>query len=432
MDYQEALTKLHSLMTFGIHPGLERIRELARRLGDPQLRLPKVIHVAGTNGKGSVCAMLEAILQAQGFKTGLFTSPHLHSHTERYRVNGQPMPEADFAGLFSRVYAAIEEMTAAGLASPTEFEAVTALALLWFAESGVDVAILEAGMGGRDDSTNIVEAPIAVITNIGMDHMAYLGNTIPDIAENKADIIKPGATAITAAEGVALDIIRDTAGKRGAELLALGQQIICNPLSLEAGKSCFDLHTASGDYRKLVIHLTGQHQLANAALAVQGAELAGAGENAIRRGLQKAVWPARLEIISKDPLILLDGAHNYQGMQTLCAALERFWADKRIVCVLAMLGDKEKEHCLDLLLPYTDKLIITRSPYLSRSGDWQSLADYAESKGAAVCRAEQVGDALNLALSQLPENGLLLVCGSLYMVAEARTLLLGEENTDDI
>ena len=427
MDYKEALAKLHSLESFGVKPGVERITELTAVLGYPQKKLSRTIHITGTNGKGSVSAMAESILRAAGQKTGLFTSPHLHSHTERYRVDNIPIPEADFARLFGRVAEGIADMVSRGWESPTEFEAVTALALLWFAENQVDTAIIETGMGGRYDSTNIINAPISVVTNVGLDHMAYLGDTEAEIAANKADIIKSGAVAITAAEGAALDVIRQTAAERGTKLLVSGEDFSYCETELSATGGRFDLRTATGIYKDLYVALCGRHQLGNAALAVLAAELAGADEVAIRRGLADVCWPARLETISRKPLILLDGAHNYPGMCTLKDALDSFWPEKRIVCVLAMLADKEKERCLELLLPRIDKLIVTRSPYISRSADWRMPYEYAISHGITAFAEEKVADALALARAVMTEDNMLLVCGSLYMVAEARDILVEEK-----
>ncbi|MBQ1502289.1 MAG: bifunctional folylpolyglutamate synthase/dihydrofolate synthase [Firmicutes bacterium] len=422
------MAKLHALESFGIQPGLSRISELTRRLGSPQQRLsPKTVHITGTNGKGSVAAMLDAILRAAGQKTALFTSPHLHSHTERYRINGEPVPEADFARLFGRVSEAIDAMTADGTASPTEFEAVTALALLWFAEQQVDTAVIETGMGGRDDSTNVLDAPLAIITNAGMDHMAYLGNTIEEIAANKAGVIKQGAAAVTAADGAALAVIKRIAAAKDASLQVLGEDILVTPRQLSATGGVFDLRTPAGEYKELSVGLMGEHQLSNAALAVWAAEKRGASAEAIRTGLADVRWPARLEIVSRQPLILLDGAHNYPGIRTLTAALERFWPEKKKIFVLAMLADKEKARCLDELLPLADKLIVTRSPYFSRSADWRMPYEYAAALGKEVYANEDVGAALRMATDKVRQDEMIVVCGSLYMVAEARDILLPED-----
>lgn len=429
MDYQQALTKLHQLSRFGISPGLERIEELSRRLGSPERRLPCCIHIAGTNGKGSVAAMLESILRHAGRKTALFTSPHLRCHTERYRVNGRPISEERFAALFERVDRQIAAMTAEGLASPTEFEAVTALALLWFAEEKVDCAVIEVGLGGLTDSTNIVNADLAVITNVGMDHMDFLGDTIPEIARYKAGIIKEHSLVVTAASGEALPVIAARAAALQRPLYRLGQEFAFSAPLLSCQETQLDVTTPQHHYHGLRLPLLGRHQLSNAAVAVQAAELLGLGEAAIRSGLAEVSWPARLEWRPQlTPQVLLDGAHNYQGMEALRAALDELWPQRRIIGLLGMLSDKERRQSLQLLLPRLSQAVITRPPYLSRSEDWALLADMCRSAGVEAAAVEDNRAALAYARQLARDDDLLLVCGSLYMVAEIRNYLEEEKN----
>lgn len=428
MQYEEALKKLHELERKGISPGLERIEELARRLGDPQKQLARCIHIAGTNGKGSVAAMLDSMLRAAGHKTALFTSPHLYSHTERYRIAGQPIGEIRFAELFSRVYAQIVAMVSEGWASPTEFEAVTALAFLWFAEEKVDEAVIEVGLGGLTDSTNIIDAGLAIITNVGLDHTDFLGDTIKEIAVYKAGIIKPGAQVVTAAAGEALAVIEAQAARRNAPLYRLGQEFNYTVLEMTSEGSLFNVHTVRQDYNRLALPLLGRHQFDNAALAVLAGELLGLSQEAIRQGMAGVIWPIRLEIVSRQPLILLDGAHNFEGVASLRAALDALWPDKDIVCVLGMLADKEKEKSLDLLLPRIRLAVISRPPYLSRSGDWQIMEALCHKAGKPVIAIEDNRQAVRYALDSLGDDEMLLVCGSLYLAAEIRKYFMEEEH----
>ncbi|NLF80351.1 MAG: bifunctional folylpolyglutamate synthase/dihydrofolate synthase [Clostridia bacterium] len=427
MDYEQALAQLHSLSRKGVHPGLERIRELSRRLGRPEQRAGRLIHIAGTNGKGSVAAMLDAMLRQSGAKTGLFTSPHLHCHSERYRINGEPISRERFAALFTRVAAASAAMIEEGWEAPTEFETVTALALLWFAEEHVDQAVIEVGLGGRTDSTNIIDAPFAVITNVGMDHMDFLGATLPQIAAYKAGVIKRGARVVTAAQGEAFAVIEAEARRQQADLLLLGRDFTLGAARLDVHGGCLDIQTARRLYRSLQIPLAGRHQLVNAALAVQMAELLDLPETAIREGLAAARWPARLELIAGRPLILLDGAHNVAGMQALTAALDELWPGQKIVCLLGMLADKEREQALRLLLPRIRAAVVTPPPYLSRRGDWQMLAELIRNCGKAAEAVEDNRQALRRALALAADADLLLVCGSLYLVGAVRDALR-EEN----
>lgn len=429
MEYQEALVKLHQLTRMGISPGLERIEELTRRLGFPQSQLPCCIHISGTNGKGSVAAMLDAILRQEGRKTALFTSPHLQCHTERYRIDGRPITEERFAMLFGRVYQQIEDMVAEGLASPTEFEAVTALALLWFAEENVDCAVIEVGLGGLTDSTNVVEADLAIITNVGMDHMDFLGDTIAEIASYKAGIIKEKSLVVTAASGEALPVIEAKATSLKRPLYRQGQEFSFFDTKLSQQGTTLSVRTGKDYYRHLQLPLLGRHQLSNAAVAVQAAELLGVSESSIRAGLATVRWPARLEFLAeRTPQILLDGAHNCQGMEALSTALTDLWPERRIVCLLGMLSDKERQKSLQLLLPHLSRVVVTRPPYLSRSEDWYLLADMCRAAGKEAVAIEDNRAALDCALQIAQDDDLLLVCGSLYMVAEIRKYLEEEKN----
>lgn len=428
MNYQNALEKLHGLRSFGIRPGMERIRELLRRLDDPQLRIGRYFHVAGTNGKGSVSMMLQEISRASGLRTALFTSPHLHSHRERYRVDGQPIGEQTFCLLFEEVLAAIESMVAEGWESPTEFEAATALAFRFFAEEQVELAVMEVGLGGNLDSTNVLPGGIQIITNIGMDHMDYLGNSIPEIARCKAGIIKPGSPVVTGAEGEALPVIAGVAAEQGAKLFSLGREIRLMGSRLCEEGSFFGLEVAGRGYKELFLPLLGRHQLKNAPLAVAAAQLGGFSEEAIRQGLANTRWPGRLELISRDPQVLLDGAHNAPATQALAQALQDYWPGKRILCLMSMLADKQWEEALQPLLPLLSRAIVTSSPYSARQGDWRELAALCQAGGVAADCIENRQEACDAALAALRAGDyeLLLVCGSLYLIGDVRLYLLDQ------
>lgn len=429
MDYQQSLDKLHSLHRLGISPGLERIRELLRRLGDPHLdspggKAPRFLHIAGTNGKGSVAALCAAGLQAAGWRVGLFTSPHLHHHCERYRLNGENMPETEFARLFSRVWEAIQSMLDAGLDSPTEFEAVTGLALLYFRDQGADFAVVECGLGGAHDSTNLIPAELAIITNVGLDHLDLLGGDVAEIAAEKAGIILPGLPVLTGAAGVALEVISRRAVALDCNLLVLGRE-----LRVSGCNEDFSLQTAGAKYEHLNLSLAGSFQLDNAALAVQALELLGVDEAAIRRGLLEVCWPGRLEVFSRQPLIVLDGAHNEPGMAALAAALRHYWPGRRVCALLGMLADKQRQQALAHLLPLLRQAVITPPPLPGRSGDWELLVDLCQAAGVAAVAEAEPPAALRLALAPVERGDcdLLLICGSLYLLGEMRGLLLEGE-----
>lgn len=426
MDYTEALQKLNDLSRFGVQPGLQRITELLRRLGQPQRGLGLVIHIAGTNGKGSVAAMLSYMGVAAGRKTALFTSPHLTSHTERYQIDNQPISEAAFAAVAQRVFAAIDAMLAEGWESPTEFEAATAIAYTWFAEEQVQLSVIEAGLGGSIDSTNTADGDIAVITNIAYDHMEYLGRTLEDIAAVKAGIIKPGACVITGAMEPGLSIIAARAKEQGAELLALHRDIYYQPILMADTGAFLRVGLPATTYSRLFLPLLGRHQIYNCALAVAAAERAGLDESAIVKGLLQTRWPGRLEVLSRRPLMVADGAHNADGMAALAEAVHMYWPHRRILCLLGMLADKQREQSLEPLLPLISHAVITPPPYEKRAGDWQTLADICIEGGvsAELIADNQQAAAKALSLMNTGEYDMLLLCGSLYLLGPLRRLLL--------
>lgn len=425
MDYQKSLSAMQELSKFGINLGLGRIGELLRRLRNPQQQL-SFIHIAGTNGKGSVGAMASSILTAGGKKTGFFSSPHLDSYCERFRLDGEDIKEEEFAALVNGILGHIKDMQKKGFESPTEFEVCTALALLYYAQNKADWVVLEAGMGGAIDSTNIVDARIAVLTNVDFDHMKYLGDTIEDIARVKSGIIKKGARVFTGAQGVALDVIKQKAKQEGASLSVLGQEIDYCAVQDSLEGQLLRIVTPHASYDDLYLPLLGAHQRSNAALAVAAAEAAGADEGAIRRGLANAFWPARLELIKGKRQVLIDGAHNPHGMTALAEALKHYWPQKRILGIIGMLSDKDKRKALETVLPYMDELIFT-SPPAERAGDCRELEDIALQAGHAALVEEDMKKAFLLGWNMAGPDDLIVVCGSLYLAGPARIWFLAKE-----
>lgn len=440
--YAKALHFLAERTKFGINLGLQRIEKLLALLGNPHRQgAPKYIHVGGTNGKGSVSIMLAEILQACGYKTGLFTSPHLHSYRERFRLNGQPLSKAELVHQLAIIQPLLDQMAAAGEEAPTEFEISTALALHYFTEQQADWAVIEVGMGGEIDSTNVIQPELAVITNVAMDHMAYLGETVAEIAAVKAGIIKPGVPTLTAAQNqAALAVLQKRAAVKDTSLEQLGRDFAYLPRKVAESGQIFDwqkLAVNNSDennlvYADLSIQLLGEHQLANASLAVAAAAKLDLPEAAVRQGLAAARWPGRLEIVNRQPLTVLDGAHNVAGMQALSAALQQYWPGRPIVAVLGMLADKERAEALRLLLPLVSRAVITKVPS-PRAGDWQALAEICQEFAVPCQLVESVPQAVAAGRQILQsdelngEEPLFLVTGSLYMLAEARAYLLGIE-----
>ena len=427
-DYQESLQYLVNLTTFGMNFGLERIQELLKRLGNPERAL-RVVHVGGTNGKGSTTVMIARILREAGYKVGVFTSPHLHDYRERMTINGQMIPRERVIDEISRVRPHLEDMVAEGFEHPTEFEVSTALAFLYFKEENVDFALIEVGLGGAIDSTNVVSPLISVITNVAMDHMDYLGSDVVAIARVKAGIIKPQSIVVTASDNPdVIQVLREQAKAMGVPLCLVGEDVRWESNWSGELEQEFDLVGLHATYLKLRMHLIGFHQLRNAATAVTVCELlqseygATISREATYAGLREVEWPGRLELISLKPKVLLDGAHNVDGAQALAQAIPLYTRDRLILC-LGMLADKEREKVVDMLVPLADEIIITR-PNSPRAGDWKALGSLAEQHGRPVKCIEDPKEAVIFALSRVGENDMLCVTGSIYMLADARLALL--------
>ncbi|MDS1029396.1 folylpolyglutamate synthase/dihydrofolate synthase family protein [Bacillota bacterium LX-D] len=430
MNFPEALEYITELTKFGWNPGLARIEKLMEILDHPEKSL-KVIHVTGTNGKGSTSAMISNILQAAGYKVGLFTSPHLHTYTERIQINGAQIPEERMAQLVTALKPNLEKMVAEGFEHPTEFEVITALALLYFAQEQIDFCVLEVGLGGAIDSTNVVQPLVAVITNIAMDHMDYLGNTLGEIAKVKAGIIKPGCKAITASDQAeALSVIREVCAEKNVDLYEVGKDIIYQIKNLSSEGTCFDLKGLGRNYVDLWLPLIGSHQGRNGAAAIAAVEALSffdiqISEEAIREGLQKTIWPGRLELVRKNPQILIDAAHNLEGALSLQRAIKEIFHYKNLVFVLGMLADKEREKVLDVLGPLAQKIVITK-PNSPRANNWEELALMAQKYTEDVYRQEDIAQAVEKGISLTGPEDLLCITGSIYMIAEARAYLLSK------
>jgi dihydrofolate synthase/folylpolyglutamate synthase len=431
MNYSEAIEYMQNLTKFGFNFGLGRIAELLRRFDNPHRKL-RIIHVGGTNGKGSTTAMLHSILRESGYRVGAYTSPHLHAYTERYSINGWPIPEQTMADIIDELRPHLEDMVKKGFEHPTEFEVGTALAFIYFYREQVDFLVLEVGLGGAIDSTNVALPLVSVITNVAMDHMEYLGNTVGEIALVKAGIIKEGVPLVTAAGGEALEVILQKAGEMGSPVTVVGRDITFQGLEHGIGGQYIDISGKRGAYKNLFLPLMGSHQQINAATAVAAAEvLAGQGvigpDLAVARGIASTYWPARLEIVKDRPTVVIDAAHNYDGATSLKKALDEYFPGKRTVLVMGMLGDKERSKVMAALAPGKDAVIVTK-PNSPRAGDWQLLAEEAKKYVARVEVIENIAGAVSAGIDMAGPQDLVVITGSFYMVAEARELVMERAN----
>lgn len=426
MAHPEALDYLYQLQSHGIQPGLETITKLLRRLNDPQSAF-RAVHIAGTNGKGSTAAMTASILMASGYRVGLYTSPHLIDFSERIRVQGQPISETRLIELTEQARRRVGEL------NPTFFEFTTALTFLQFAEQAVDLAVVEVGLGGRFDATNTVSSLVSVITNIDYDHQTFLGRKIEQIAYEKAGIIKPNVPVVTAAaRPAALKVIQRECRHHRAPLYRLGKEFsVQSRKGIHLRDSFFDYHGIRQRLSELSCPLPGRHQFLNAALALAAVELLDqqgwpVKPDAINEGLSKTCWEGRLEFVSKDPDLILDGAHNSAGavvLKEFLAELKRGRSGSHLILVIGILKDKDIGAILRSLVPLADTVILTRPDDPRGASPQDLLRRMPRSEKAVIF--DRVPEAVQQAQALARPEDLICVTGSLYTVGEAKAYLSG-------
>jgi dihydrofolate synthase/folylpolyglutamate synthase len=415
MTYRETLAYLKSLNPFGIRLGLDPVRSLLERLGNPQESCPAVL-IAGTNGKGSVAAMAASLLTAAGFRTGLYTSPDLIDVRERIRIDGRMISREDMAACAEEVRSRIREEV-------SYFEFLTAMAFLHIQRRKADIAVLEVGMGGRLDATNVVIPLVSVITNISLEHREYLGNTLGKIAREKGGIIKEGGICLTAArQKPVIGTLEAICRERGARLFRVGKEIRTTIHS----DGTFSYQGVGRRHERLLCPLAGKHQISNAALALGVMDLIeDAGfrveEAAVSGGLKQAQWEGRLEILQRSPMLLVDGAHNPAGVATLCRALQNDFPHRRLILLFGVLGDKDYRTMAKRLFPLADRVILTR-PSSERALSPEELRLAAGRFHGDIEVVENPGDALRYSLSLAGEGDLVCAAGSLYLVGEVKKL----------
>lgn len=440
-DYAAAVEWITGLVSFGIRPGLKRMELLMERLEHPERRL-KFIHVAGTNGKGSTCAYLTRVLVQNGYDTGTFTSPYIEKYTNRIQYNGRDIPEEDLLRLSRRLKSLVEEIAATDLGSPTMFEVSTALALMYFATvSYPDYVVWETGLGGRLDSTNVVTPVLSIITNVGHDHMEILGDTLEKVALEKAGIIKAGVPVVTAVEQPeVLAVIEQAARKKSSSLYAMGRQFRFEPVSESMHRQVFDWDGPFRRYEKVAVGLNGYHQLKNASVALMALEVLRQynalvlEDEDVYAGFQSAKWPGRLELVSESPRVLLDGAHNPEGAETLALSLKgKTYKRNKLHFMMGMLSTKNHTGYLRHILPIVDTLILTE-PDIPKKLEAGALAEVVRSLLPEMGVQPEIivepdwKKALDRLAGMTQPEDLAVVSGTLYLISDVRTWMI--YNTD--
>ncbi len=414
-SYDSCLKHMYALQRFGIKLGLSTIRKILKGLGDPQNTFA-CIHVAGTNGKGSVASSLASILYRSGYKTGLYTSPHLVRFNERIQVNNRPITNKNVVASYNAV-----KRVHHGKRRPTFFEFTTAMALFEFGRQNVNWAIIETGMGGRLDATNIIRPALSIITNISLEHREYLGNTLSQIAGEKAGIIKKRIPVITGIrQRKALAVVERIAGEKTAPLFQMGADFKIR----RSPPGAFSYYGLENVWRNLQTALSGSHQVDNAALVLATCELLNRNNvvislDNIKKGLSKNIWPGRLEIVSDDPSIILDGAHNLAAARNLAGFLSTNLAGRNITLVIGILDDKPYKAMLKSLLPSADRVIFTRAK-IDRALAPQKLYEVAKNLNKDTAIIPDVARAVKHAIDTSPPHGAICIAGSLYVVGEAK------------
>lgn len=422
--YEEAIGWIHSRLRLGIKPGLQRMEWMMEKLNHPERRL-KVIHIGGTNGKGSTLAYIHSILEAEGIMVGTFTSPYIEQFNERITLGGKPISDKDIVQLVNDIYPLAVELEGSELGEPSEFEIITTMAIHYFAHiEPVDIALFEVGLGGRLDSTNVLHPLLSIITNIGLDHTAILGDTIEKIASEKAGIIKPGTPIITGVkQDEAVAVIEKTAKEKHAKLYQANKQFQAEHIvSTEVGES-FSFQNTFSQRDYLEISMPGVHQVENASLALMAIDFLNQyfsfviSEESIGRGLKKTYWPGRFERVATGPLTILDGAHNEEGMAAVCDELEKRYHDRDIYFIFAALKDKPLQGMIQRMEDCAKAITFVGFDF-PRAAKAEELSAFSQKNHHLVTADWQ--EAIKETKEMMRENDVLVITGSLYFISEVK------------
>ncbi|MFR0018336.1 MAG: bifunctional folylpolyglutamate synthase/dihydrofolate synthase [Paraclostridium sp.] len=431
MNYNEALQFIHESHKFGMRLGLDNIKKLLELLGNPQNNL-KIIHVAGTNGKGSTCSFISSILKESGYKVGLYTSPFLETFTERIRVNGENIREEEVGKIVSLIKEKIEIMVSEGYSYPTEFEIVTAMAFYYYNQEKVDFVALEVGLGGRYDATNVIDKPVvSAITSISLDHTGILGDTLGKIAFEKGGIIKEDCpTIVYPQQEEASEVIKNICAEKKSKYIECDFKNI-EIKSSNINSQIYSCNINGKELRDLEIKLIGDHQIKNSIVALNVIEylndikITNISEENIRKGLLETKWPGRIEKISENPMFIIDGAHNEEGAKSLTNSIDKYFENKNKILIIGMLEDKDIESVLDLLIPKFNN-VITTTPDNPRAIDANKLKEKIERYNIEVTCKPNIKEAVDYALEISNKDDVIISAGSLYMIGNVRTIIVNK------
>ncbi len=404
----------------GSQPGLESIKELLELLGAPQNGY-KSIHVTGTNGKGSTSAMAASVLREAGYKVGLFTSPHLSRWNESIQINGEEISVEEMSKVLETVRTKVDSLEAR---HPTHFEVLVAACFLYFKEKGVEFAVVEVGMGGRDDATNVIPSSVSVLTNVSLEHTAWLGDSVEEIAEVKTGILRQGTVLVTASiDSSVIDVLESVTTERNSQLIRIGVDYIPIPTKIDLTGQTFHLSTPSGEISDLEIPLLGVHQVLNASCAVAAVQQLNDPQittESIRDGLRKVVWPGRFEIVERKPLIILDGAKDLKAVERLVETVKTYLPGLDLFTVLGTSSDKDYEGMVKALADVTGRFIITEHRVKQRTATVEMIEEAVKKTGIPYETVVPVHMAIKVAKSMSLEEDAILITGSIFLVGEAK------------
>lgn len=423
MNYSEAMNFIANTSRFGMNFGLSRVEKMLELLGNPQNKI-KCIHIAGTNGKGSTTAMITSILKEEGYTVGMYTSPYLEEFEERIQINGVNIPKERLAELVSKIKEVSEQIVSLGFDNPTQFEIITAIMFLYFAEENVDYAVIEVGLGGRLDATNVIDPILVVITSISYDHMNILGETIEEIAGEKCGIIKNSPVVTYPQVEEAMKVIEEKCKEKSVQLIKTSENSIKEVIINKNDNTQKIKLEVGNELKEYKLALIGKHQVRNAMVALNAIEIfktlgGRVREESIKAGLENVKWIGRMEKLNKNPMVVIDGAHNIDGIRTLKESIKEYFSYNKLILILGILGDKQVKEMVNTIGSLGENIILTE-PHNERAESLDVMESYLKEGNKNVYKIMNYREAYEKALELANDDDLVLICGSLYMIGDMR------------